>query len=57
MDSQIIMKKRYGATFFLSEKDAERFEAFVRAAGMKKIAVVEKAILEYLDRHDGRGTK
>lgn len=32
-----------------SEADSERFEAFVRETGMKKLAVARKAILKYIE--------
>ena len=43
-------RRRYNVTFFLDEEEAARFEAFVRQSGMKKLAIVEKAVAEYIKR-------
>jgi len=44
--------KRYAFQVYLNEADSERFEAFVRETGMKKLAVVRKAILRYIDENE-----
>ena len=44
--------KRYAFQVYLNEADSERFEAFVRETGMKKLAIVRKAILAYLDHQE-----
>ena len=35
----------------LNEADSERFEAYARETGMKKLAIVRKAIMRYIDEN------
>ena len=35
-----------------NEADSERFEAYARETGMKKLAIVRKAILRYIDENE-----
>ena len=44
--------KRYAFQVYLNEADSERFESFVRESGMKKLAIVHKAILRYLEENE-----
>jgi len=44
--------KVHSFTITLSEDDSERFEAYLRRTGIKKLAVAQKAILKYLEDND-----
>lgn len=41
--------KEYSFKVHLNETESERFEAFVREKGMKKLAIARKAILRYIE--------
>jgi len=43
--------KEYSFKIQMQEQDAERFEAFAKETGMKKLAIVRKAILKYLEEN------
>lgn len=43
--------KIYGFKIWLSEEESERFEAYIRDTGMKKLAVARKAILQYIEEN------
>lgn len=44
--------KVYSFTIRFSKDESERFEAYVRETGMKKLAVAHKAIMRYLDENE-----
>jgi len=44
--------KAYAFKIWLNEDESERFEAFARESGMKKIAIARKAILRYIDENE-----
>jgi len=44
--------KEYSFKISMREQDAQRFEAFARESGMKKLAIVRKAILKYLEENE-----
>jgi len=44
--------KRYAFQVYFNRADSERFEAFARESGMKKLAIVHKALLRYLDEEE-----
>jgi len=43
---------KHSFTITLSEADSERFEAYLRRTGIKKLAVAQKAIVRYLDENE-----
>ena len=47
--------REYSFKIHFSEADSERFEAFVRETGMKKLAVARKAILRYIEENTQSG--
>jgi len=44
--------KRYAFQVYFNEADSERFEAFARESGMKKLAIARKAILRYIEENE-----
>ena len=44
--------KQYGFRIWFNEAETERFEAFARESGMKKLAIVRKAILRYIEENE-----
>jgi len=43
--------REYSFKIHLNEAESERFETYVREAGMKKLAVMRKAIIKYLEEN------
>ena len=43
---------KHSFTTTLREADSERFEAYLRRTGIKKLVVAQKAILRYLDENE-----
>ena len=44
--------KEYSFKVHFNERDSGRFEDYVRETGMKKLGVIRKAILRYLDEEE-----
>ena len=44
--------KEYSFKISMREQDAQRFEAFAQETGMKKLAIVRKAILRYIEEKE-----
>jgi len=44
--------KEYSFKIQMQEQDSERFEIFARETGMKKLAIVRKAILRYIEEKE-----
>jgi len=47
-----LLTREYSFRIPLFESEANRFEDFVEKTGIKKVAFVRKAIVEYLDHHE-----
>jgi len=47
-----LLTREYSFRIPLSESEANRFEDFVEKTGIKKVAFVRKAVVEYLDHHE-----
>ena len=43
--------KEYSFKIQMREQDAQRFESFAQESGMKKLAIVRKAIIKYLEEN------
>lgn len=44
--------KEYSFKVHFNEAESERFEVFARETGMKKLAIVRKAILLFIDENE-----
>jgi len=48
---------KHSFTITLREAESERFEAYIRETGMKKLAVARKAILRYIEENTSIAAK
>jgi len=49
--------KLYGFKILFNAAETARFEAFARETGMKKLAIVRKAILRYIEENEQEAQK